>query len=97
MTSCAHHIYDLLPASDPVPRTILVNVSNAKTILWPLLHALGTTWPEFKQQLAALCDRYTTLEYYYEPKVRFTYSLIFNMRNHVVGRSHRSCSQPTKE
>jgi hypothetical protein len=50
---CAYDAWQLLSTIDGVQSTILVDVSQTRSIAWPLLHALKKAWPEFKRQVVA--------------------------------------------
>jgi hypothetical protein len=54
---CADSVFQLCSATGTVP-VISVDVGQKKRIFWPLLHGLGTMWPEFNQQQQRLpgCD-----------------------------------------
>jgi hypothetical protein len=47
--ACAHGAYDLVSSSQPA---ILIDVGNTGTVLWSLLHGIGTGLPYFREELA---------------------------------------------
>ncbi|KAJ7875920.1 hypothetical protein B0H14DRAFT_2568514 [Mycena olivaceomarginata] len=47
--ACAHGACDLLPSTQPA---ILIDVGNTGTVLWSLLHGIGTALPHFREELA---------------------------------------------
>jgi hypothetical protein len=70
---CAWDVFQLLLATD---NTISVDVSETRSILRPLLHALGTAWPEFKRQLAAYTvNGVYSLERCFRIKVRVAHDM----------------------
>jgi hypothetical protein len=86
------------PAAEPT-LAISVDVSTSLSVFWPLLHGLGTKWPEFNQQITAKVDEMRLIwiyslanDYYWTmfeggdwSTVRLLLSMTHKHSPHVVG------------